>query len=59
MVNKTCVFETYLTEIEKMDLMAHEKLLLQIAAAFKVDNLDYEKLKKKFESYKIQRETIK
>jgi len=45
-------FKEYVEEIaelkEKYDLGIDQTLLLQIAAAFKVDNKDYAKLKKEY-----------
>ena len=42
----------YITEIEELkekhNLNAYEALMLELAAAFEVDNLNYEKLKKEF-----------
>ena len=41
-------YKDYLKEIEELKLSAMQKLLLQIAASFKVNKTNYDKLKEEF-----------
>lgn len=51
-------YKDYVDEIEKMNLNAYDKCLLQIAAAFEVGEFNYRILKEEM-LFKIQKETSK